>query len=53
MTTLMKNDPKLRVVLKEMPVLSQGSLEAAQVARRAHDAGQDPASAISTSTRSF
>ncbi len=32
MTTLLKNDPKLRVVLKEMPVLSQGSLEAAQVA---------------------
>lgn len=32
MMTLMKNDPKLRVVLKEMPVLSQGSLEAAQVA---------------------
>lgn len=31
MTTLLKNDPKLRVVLKEMPVLSQGSLEAAQV----------------------
>src|SRR6187399_2610052 len=32
MTTLLKNDPKLRIVLKEMPVLSQGSLEAAQVA---------------------
>ncbi len=31
LTTLLKNDPKLRVVLKEMPVLSQGSLEAAQV----------------------
>jgi protein-disulfide isomerase len=31
MLTLMKNDPKLRVVLKEMPVLSQGSMEAAQV----------------------
>jgi protein-disulfide isomerase len=32
MTTLIKSDPKLRVVLKEMPVLGQGSLEAAQVA---------------------
>lgn len=32
MMTLIKNDPKLRVVLKEMPVLSQGSMEAAQVA---------------------
>jgi protein-disulfide isomerase len=31
MMTLMKADPKLRVVLKEMPVLSQGSMEAAQV----------------------
>jgi protein-disulfide isomerase len=31
MMTLIKSDPKLRVVLKEMPVLSQGSLEAAQV----------------------
>jgi protein-disulfide isomerase len=32
MTTLLKSDPKLRIVLKEMPVLGQGSLEAAQVA---------------------
>ena len=32
MLTLMKNDPNLRVVLKEMPVLSQGSMDAAQVA---------------------
>jgi protein-disulfide isomerase len=32
MMTLMKNDPNLRIVLKEMPVLSQGSMEAAQVA---------------------
>jgi protein-disulfide isomerase len=31
MMALIKSDPKLRVVLKEMPVLSQGSLEAAQV----------------------
>jgi len=29
---LMKEDPKLRVVLKEFPVLGQGSVEAAQVA---------------------
>jgi protein-disulfide isomerase len=32
MTALLKSDPKLRIVLKEMPVLGQGSLEAAQVA---------------------
>jgi len=32
MTTLLKNDPKLRIVLKEMPVLGQGSMDAAQVA---------------------
>jgi protein-disulfide isomerase len=32
MLDLMKNDPKLKVVLKEFPVLSQGSIEAAQVA---------------------
>lgn len=32
MLELMKNDPKLKVVLKEFPVLSQGSVEAAQVA---------------------
>jgi protein-disulfide isomerase len=32
MMTLIKNDPKLRVVLKEMPVLSQGSMDAAAVA---------------------
>ena len=31
MMVLMKNDPNLRIVLKEMPVLSQGSMEAAQV----------------------
>ncbi|MFN3350219.1 DsbA family protein [Pseudorhodoplanes sp.] len=31
MVTLMKADPNLRVVLKEMPVLSQGSMDAAQV----------------------
>jgi protein-disulfide isomerase len=32
MLTLLKSDPKLRVVLKEFPVLGQGSVEAAQVA---------------------
>src|SRR5215471_2621249 len=32
MLDLMKSDPKLKVVLKEFPVLSQGSVEAAQVA---------------------
>jgi protein-disulfide isomerase len=32
MLELMKSDPKLKVVLKEFPVLSQGSVEAAQVA---------------------
>lgn len=31
LVTLMKDDPKLRVVLKEFPVLGQGSVEAAQV----------------------
>ena len=32
LTTIMKEDTKLRVVLKEFPVLGPGSLEAAQVA---------------------
>jgi protein-disulfide isomerase len=32
MMTLMKNDPNLKVVLKEFPVLGPGSVEAAQVA---------------------
>jgi protein-disulfide isomerase len=32
MLSLMKGDPKLKIVLKEFPVLSQGSVEAAQVA---------------------
>lgn len=32
MMVLMKNNPNLRVVLKEMPVLGQGSVDAAQVA---------------------
>ncbi|HVX78484.1 MAG TPA: DsbA family protein [Bradyrhizobium sp.] len=32
MLTLLKTDPKLKIVLKEFPVLSPGSVEAAQVA---------------------
>jgi protein-disulfide isomerase len=32
MLDLMKSDPKLKVVLKEFPVLGEGSLQAAQVA---------------------
>ena len=32
MMTLLKDDPKLRIVLKEFPVLGDGSVEAAQVA---------------------
>lgn len=32
MLTLIKDDPKLRVVLKEFPILSPGSVEAARVA---------------------
>jgi protein-disulfide isomerase len=32
MLTLMKDDPKLKVTLKEFPVLGPGSVEAAQVA---------------------
>jgi protein-disulfide isomerase len=40
MLTLMKGDPKLKVVLKEFPVLGQGSVEAAQVAIAVHL--QDP-----------
>jgi protein-disulfide isomerase len=35
MLDLMKNDPKLRVVLKEFPVLGEGSVQAAQVAAAA------------------
>ena len=36
MLTLMKDDPKLKVVLKEFPVLGPGSVEAAQVAIAVH-----------------
>src|SRR5258707_15482205 len=41
MLELMKADPKLKVVLKEFPVLGPGSVEAAQVAVAARM--QDPA----------
>src|SRR5205807_5954459 len=43
MLDLMKSDPKLRVVLKEFPVLGPGSVEAAQVAvavRMQHKTGK-------------
>jgi protein-disulfide isomerase len=40
MLDLLKTDPKLKVVLKEFPVLGPGSVEAAQVAVAAHM--QDP-----------
>jgi protein-disulfide isomerase len=36
MLTLLKDDPKLKVVLKEFPVLGPGSVEAAQVAVAVH-----------------
>jgi protein-disulfide isomerase len=35
MLDLLKNDPKLRVVLKEFPVLGEGSVEAAKIAAAA------------------
>ena len=41
MLTLLKDDPKLKVVLKEFPVLGPGSVEAAQRRRRRAHAGQD------------
>jgi protein-disulfide isomerase len=36
MLTLLKDDPKLKIVLKEFPVLGPGSVEAAQVAVAVH-----------------
>jgi protein-disulfide isomerase len=36
MLTLLKEDPKLKIVLKEFPVLGPGSVEAAQVAVAVH-----------------
>ena len=41
MMALMKADPKLKVVLKEFPVLGPGSIEAAQVGGRRAHAGQE------------
>jgi hypothetical protein len=38
MLALIKDDPKLKIVLKEFPILGPGSLEAARRGRRA-DAG--------------
>lgn len=38
---LIADDPNLRVVLKDFPILSQGSLEAAKIALAVHQAGGD------------
>ncbi len=50
MLTLLKDDPNLKVVLKEFPVLGQGSVEAARVAVAVRM--QAPARNISSSTPS-
>lgn len=42
LTNLVKEDPKLRVVLKDFPVLGQGSVEAAQVAVAAQLQDKNP-----------
>ena len=49
MLTLLKTDPKLKVVLKEFPVLSAGSVEAAKVAIAARM--QDPTKYLDFHTR--
>jgi protein-disulfide isomerase len=49
MLTLLKTDPKLKVVLKEFPVLSEGSVEAAKVAVAARM--QDPKKYLDFHTR--
>ena len=49
MLDLMKGDPKLKVVLKEFPVLSEGSVEAAKVAIAARM--QDPKKYLDFHTR--
>src|ERR1700741_1164684 len=49
MLDLMKNDPKLKVVLKEFPVLSEGSVEAAKVAVAARM--QDPSKYLDFHTK--
>lgn len=41
MAALLATDPNLRVVLKEFPILSQGSVDAARVAIAANQAGID------------
>jgi len=41
MAQLLADDPQLRVVLKEFPILSQGSVEAARIAVAAHREGVD------------
>ncbi|MGE5157205.1 MAG: DsbA family protein [Gemmatimonas sp.] len=49
MLTLLKTDPKLKIVLKEFPVLSEGSVEAARVAIAARM--QDPKKYLDFHTR--
>lgn len=49
MLTLLKTDPKLKIVLKEFPVLSAGSVEAAKVAIAARM--QDPTKYLDFHTR--
>jgi len=49
MLTLLKTDPKLKVVLKEFPVLSAGSVEAAKVAIAARM--EDPTKYLDFHTR--
>jgi protein-disulfide isomerase len=49
MLDLIKNDPKLKVVLKEFPVLSEGSVEAAKVAVAARM--QDPSKYLDFHTK--
>jgi protein-disulfide isomerase len=49
MIDLMKSDPKLKVVLKEFPVLSEGSVEAAKVAVAARM--QDPSKYLDFHTK--
>lgn len=41
MAQLLADDPKLRIVLKEFPILSQGSVDAARIAVAAHREGVD------------
>jgi len=41
MAQLLNDDPKLRIILKEFPILSKGSVEAARIAVAAHRDGID------------